>query len=46
MHSIAQVELFRSFFDRAKEALQAAAQICGLADIRLGVGVFSAQKEN
>ena len=32
--------------DRAEQALQAAPQIGGLADVRLGLRVFAAQEED
>jgi hypothetical protein len=43
---ITQVKFLRSLFDRTEQALQAAAQVGGFADVGLGVGILAAQKEN
>ena len=45
-HSIAQVELLRSLFNGAKQALQAAPKVGCLADVGLGVCIFAPQKED
>ena len=44
--AIAQIEFLCALFDRTQQALQAAAKIRSLADVRLGLGVFAAQQEH
>ncbi len=44
-HTVAQVQSSR-LFRRAQEAVQAAAQIGGLADIRFGPGIVPAQQKH
>ena len=44
--TVAQVELLRAFLERAEQTLQAAAEVGGLADVGLGVGIFAAQEED
>ena len=44
-HAVAQVQS-AGLFRRAEEALQAAAQVGGLADVGLGLGIVAAQEED
>ena len=44
-HTIAEIEFLCPFGDWSEEALKAAPEIGGLADVRIGLRIFPAQKE-
>src|SRR5579872_7562453 len=44
--AVAQVELLGPFLDWTEQSLQSSPQICGLADVRIGLRILAPQQEH